>query len=71
MGVCSASWDVTLPRLVLNQTSRDLVVGREGGGEIVVDLREPSNNGQSDSAQFGVGGGARNNGASKRRRIGM
>ena len=46
-------------------------MGREGGGEIVDDLREPSSDCQSDNAQFGVGGGARKRGASKRRRIGM
>jgi len=69
--VCSANWDVTLPRLVLNQMSRERVVRRGGGGKIVVAFREDSKEAQSVRAQLGVGGGARNNGASKRRRIGI
>jgi len=46
-------------------------VGRGGGGEMTVAFNEVSRAAQSDRAQLGVGGGARNNGASKRRRIGM
>ena len=46
--------------------------GREGGGgEIVIDFREVSKVAQWVRAKLGVGGGARNNGASKRRRIGI
>jgi len=51
--------------------SRERVVGRRGGGKIVVALRDASNEAQSVRAQLGVGGGARNKGASKRRRIGI
>jgi len=69
--VCSANWDVTLPRLVLNHRSRERVVGRGGGGEIVVDFREVSIVAQAVRAQLGVGGGAHNKGAPKRRRIGI
>jgi len=68
-GVSRANWDVTLPRLVLNQMSRERVVGRGGGGRIVVAFREDSKEAQSVWAQFGVGGGGRNQGASKRRRL--
>ena len=45
------------------------MVERAGGGVIVVDFREVSMVAQSVRAQLGVGGGARNKGASKRRRI--
>jgi len=69
-GVCSANWAVTLARFVLNQVSSEDVVGRGGGGGIVVAFRLDSREAQSVSAQLGVGGGARNRGASKRRRIG-
>jgi len=60
--VCSANWDVTLPRLVLNQTSSERVVGRRGGGEIVVAFSEESKAAQSDRAQFGVGGSSKQRG---------
>jgi len=56
---------------VLNQTSRVRVVGRRGGGEMVVAFSEDSMAAQSDRAQLGVCGGARSKGASKRRRIGI
>ena len=62
---------MTLPRLVPNQISRERVVGRGGGGMIVVACREGSKDAQSVRDQFGVGGGARDKGASKRRRIGI
>jgi len=55
---------------VLNQASSDDVVGRGGGGGIVVAFRPDSEEDQSVRAQLGVRGGARNRGASKRRRIG-
>jgi len=69
--VCCANWDVTLARLVLNQMARERVIGRRGGGKIVIAYREDSKEAQSVRAQFGVGGGALNKGASKRRRIGI
>jgi len=58
---------------VLNQISRERVVGRGGGREIavLVDFREVSIVAQSVRAQLGVGGGARNKWASKQRRIGI
>jgi len=46
-------------------------VGRGGRGEMTVAFNKVSRAAQSDRAQLGVGGGAQNNGASKRRRIGM
>ena len=55
--MCNANWEVTLARLVLNQISRECVVGRRGGGEMVVFFREDSMVAQSDRAQLGVGGG--------------
>jgi len=70
-GVCITKRDVTLPRLVPNQMSRERVEGRGGGGEIAVFFREGSNVAQSVRAQLGARGGARNRGASKRSRIGM
>ena len=51
--------------------SRERVVGRGGLGEMVVDFREGSIVAQSARARVGVGGGARNKGASKRGRIGI
>ena len=54
-GVCSANWDVTLPRLVLNQISRERVVRRGGGGLIVVDFREVFSEAQSVTAQKEIG----------------
>jgi len=51
--------------------SRERVVGRGRRAKIVVAYREDSKEDQSVRAQFGVGGGARNKGASKRRRIGI
>jgi len=66
-----ANCDVIVPGLVLNQMSRERVVGRGGGGKIDVAFREDSSEAQSVRAQFGVGRGALGNGASKRRRIGI
>jgi len=51
--------------------SIERVVAMGGTGEIQVALSEDSSVGQSLRAQFGVGGGARKSGASKRRRIGI
>jgi len=48
---------------------RERGLGRGGSGEIVVDFREVSIVAQSVRAQLGVGEGAQNKGASKRRRI--
>jgi len=60
--VCSANWDVTLPRLVLNQTSRERVVGSRGGGEITVALSAKSKAAQSDRTQLGARGGPKQRG---------
>jgi len=62
---------MTLPGLVVNQTSRECMEGRGRGGEMTMALSAESRAAQSDRTQLGVGGGARNNGASKRRRIGI
>ena len=64
-GVCSANSDVTLPRLVVNQMSRERVVGRGGGGKMAVAFREDSKEGQSVRAQFGVGRGGPKQGGLK------
>jgi len=60
----------TLLRLVSNQTPSEQEVGRGRGGEISSALRASSTWGQSVRAQFGLGGGARNRGASKHRTMG-
>jgi len=44
--------------LVLNQMSRERMVGRGWGGEIVVNFREVSKVAQSVRARLGDGGGA-------------
>ena len=50
-GVCIAKRDVTVPRLVPNQMSREHVVGRGGGGKIAVFFREGTNVAQLVRAQ--------------------
>jgi len=70
-GVWRASWAVILSRFVLNQTSRNLVVGRVGVGRIEAALSDASSADHSLRAQFRGGGGEWKRGASKRRRIGM
>ena len=54
-----ANQAVILPRFVLNQTSIDWVVLREGADEIEAALSKESNAGQSVRAQLGAGGGAK------------
>ena len=66
-----ANWAVTLSRLVLNQMSRDQVVGIGGGSGITVAISDSSRAFQSERAQLGEAGGALKRGASKRRRMGM
>jgi len=67
--VCSARVAEILLRLVSNQTPSERVVRRGGGGGILNDFRASSTWGQSVRAQLGLGGGARNNSASKHRKI--
>ena len=57
--------DLTLPRLVPNQMSRERVVGRGRGGEMAVRFREGSNVALSVKAQLGVGGGGAEQGGFK------
>jgi len=56
-GVCMANWAVTLSRLVLNQMSRDRVVGIGGGGGLTVAFSNSSRAFQSERAQLGEAGG--------------
>ena len=52
-----ANWAVTLSRLVLNHTSRDLVVGIGGGSGMTVAFNDSSRAFQSQRARLGEAGG--------------
>jgi len=67
----SVSWAVTLSGLVLNQMSTERHVARGGASVMVVACSDGPRVGQSVRAELQEEGGARNRGASKRRRIAM